>query len=246
MPNAFTMVFTLGVLVNFLWLGLSEPTRTATSRLPDEKTSPTTRIDAGLSALTAGLIGARAGFVLLHWGYYASRLIETFWFWQGGLSWIGGVVGAVIGLGVYTTLSHRPFWPLADILALSGVVMALSSWTGCLLEGCAYGRRTNAGFWTPLAVDMFGSRVPRWPTQTVGIVLNLVILAVLYWLAGRHLRHGTLVCMSLSLIAASSLALTFTRGDPVLLLAGLRLDTVGTAVILLLALCSLVLCNLRR
>ena len=245
MPNTFTMVFTLSVLVNLLWLGLSDPTRTVTSRQPDEKTSPSTRIDAGLSALTAGLIGARAGFVFIHWGYYASRLIETLWFWQGGLSWIGGVIGAVIGLGVYTAFSHRPFWPLADTLALPGVVMALSCWTGCLLDGCAYGRRADAGFWTPPAVDMFGSRVPRWPTQTVGIVLNLVILAVLYWLAGRHLRHGTLACMSVSLIAASSLVLSFTRSDPVLLLAGLRLDTVGAGVILLLALCGLVLSNLR-
>lgn len=240
------MVFTLGVLATLLWLGLSDATRTAISRLSDEITSPTTRIYAGLSALTAGLIGARAGFVLLHWGYYASRLIETFWFWQGGLSWIGGVVGAVFGLGIYTSFFHRPFWSLADILALPGVVMALSCWTGCLLEGCAYGRRTDVGFWTPPAVDIFGSRVPRWPTQTVGIVLNLIILAVLYWLTGRHLRHGTLVCMSVSLIAASSLALTFTRGDPVLLLAGLRLDTVGATVILLLALCGLVLRNLRN
>jgi len=245
-PNAFPVVFTLGVLVNFLWLGLSDPARAETSRLPDENTSPTARIDAGLSALTAGLIGARACFVLLHWGYYANRLIETFWFWQGGLSWIGGVVGAVIGLGVYTAFSHRPFWPLADILALPGVVIALSCWAGCLLEGCAYGRRTDAGFWTPPAADIFGSRVARWPTQTAGTVLNLVMLAALYWLAGRHLRHGTLVCMSLSLIAASSLALSFARGDLVFLLAGLRLDTVGAAVILLLALCGLALCNLRR
>ena len=239
------MIFTLGVLVNLLWLGLSDPTRAVTSRLPDEKTSPTTRIDAGLSVLATGLIGARAGFVLLHWGYYSNRLIETIWFWQGGLSWIGGVVGAVIGLGIYTAFSRRPFWLLADTLALPSVVMALSCWTGCLLDGCAYGRRADASFWTPPALDMFGSRVPRWPTQVVGIMLNLVILAGLYWLPGRHLRHGTLICASVSLIAASSLALTFTRGDPVLLLTGMRLDTVGAAVIMLLALCALVLHNLR-
>ena len=246
MPNTFPMTFTLGALVSLLWLGSPGPMRTVTSRLPDEKTSPTTRINAGLSALTAGLIGARAGFVILHWGYYASRLIETVWFWQGGLSWIGGVVGAVIGLGVYTAFSHRPFWLLADTLALPGIVMALSCWIGCLFDGCAYGRRADASFWTPPAVDMFGNRVPRWPTQTVGIVLNLAILAGLYWLTGRQLRHGTLVCTSVSLIAASSLALSFTRGDPVLLLAGLRLDTVGAAVILLLAICGLILHNLRN
>ena len=246
MPNTFTIVFTLGVLLNLLWLGMSDPIRTATSRLPDEKTSPTTRVDAGLSALTTGLIGARAGFVLLHWEYYSSRLIETLWFWQGGLSWIGGVVGAAIGLGIFAALSHHPFWLLADTLALPGVVTALSCWIGCLLDGCAYGWQAGASFWTPPAVDIFGSRVPRWPTQTVGIALNLVIFAGLYWLTGRQLRRGTSVCLSVSLIAASSLALTFTRGDPVLLLAGLRLDTVGAAVILLLAVCGLVLRNIRK
>ncbi len=198
------------------------------------------QIDAGLSALVVGLAGARAGFVLLHWGYYSGKPIEILWFWQGGLSWIGGAAGSILGLTLYALISRRPFWPLADALAIPFAIIALSSWTGCLLDGCAYGHVVEGGLLTPPTLDMFGGQVPRWPTQMVGAVYSLAVLAAMYWLTGRSLRTGVIACLSASLIAAGALALSFTRSDPSLLLAGFRLDTVGSAVLLFALLSGLV------
>ncbi|UCF59883.1 MAG: prolipoprotein diacylglyceryl transferase [Anaerolineaceae bacterium] len=244
--NAFPFIFTLGVIVSLLWLGLSRTNQTSVSRLPSRTSLPIIRIDAGLAALAVGLISARLGFVALHWEYYASKPIEVLWFWQGGLSWVGGALGAILGLGLFCILTRHPFWPLADTLALPGMVVALACWSGCLADGCAYGRALDSPLWASPTPDMFGSRNPRWPTQMIGVVYSSLALVLLYWLAGHHPKPGILACISLSMIAAGAFALSFTRSDPIMLLSGLRLDTWGSAAILLLGGASLTLCGLHH
>ncbi|HEY47793.1 MAG TPA: prolipoprotein diacylglyceryl transferase [Anaerolineae bacterium] len=246
MQNAFPLIFTLGVMVSLLWLGLSGTNRVSASRISARTSLPVARIDAGLTALAVGLISARIGFVALHWEYYASKPFEILWFWQGGLSWVGGALGAILGLGLFCVLTRHPFWPLADTLALPGMVIALASWSGCLADGCAYGRALDSPLWASPTPDMFGSRIPRWPTQMVGVVYSLLALVLLYWLAGLISKPGVLACISLSMIAAGAFALSFTRSDPIMLLSGLRLDTWGSAAILLLGAAGLTLCGLHH
>jgi phosphatidylglycerol:prolipoprotein diacylglycerol transferase len=196
-------------------------------------------------ALATGLILARLGFVALHWEYYSSKPFEILWFWQGGLSWISGAFGAILGLAMFCVLADHPFWPLADSLALPGMVITLASWAGCLSDGCAYGIPLDSPLWASPTPDMFGSRIPRWPTQMVGMVYSLLALVVLYWLAERISKPGLLASISLSMIAAGAFALSFTRSDPLLHVSGLRLDTWGSAAILLLGGASLVFCALH-
>jgi phosphatidylglycerol:prolipoprotein diacylglycerol transferase len=239
--NAYPIFFTIGALASLLWLVLENPSRARTPSPPAGETSTTMYLDSGLVALGTGLVGARMGFVITHWGYFAGQPAEIFWVWQGGLSWVGGVLGALAGLVFYSALTRRSFWALADALSLPSAVMALSSWWGCLIDGCAYGRQSQAGFFTPSITDMFGGQSSRWPTQTVGALYCLIVLAGIYGLRSRKLRPGFLASSSLSLIAAGTLALSFTRGDPALLLSGFRIDTVGSAAILLVALSGLAL-----
>jgi phosphatidylglycerol:prolipoprotein diacylglycerol transferase len=207
---------------------------------------PPTRIDVGISVLIAGLIGARTGFIMLHWPYYLQRPIEIFQFWQGGLSWITGSVGVLLGLGLFAGITKRSFWELFDVLALPGSVVALACWTGCLFDGCAYGRAMDAGVWTPPSPDIFGEQIPRWPTQTVGVIYSLVVIAVMVWLMGRRLTPGTLGSLCLGLIAVGALILSFTRADPVLLMFGFRIDSVGSAAMMTLALVGLALRSIQH
>lgn len=246
MLNAFPYIFTLGAMVSLLWLGLSGTNRGSVFRSSTRTSRPVARIDAGLAALAAGLVSARTGFVSLHWAYYASRPYETLWFWQGGLSWVCGAIGAVLGLGLYCALTRHSFWLLIDTLAMPGMVIALAGWVGCLADGCAYGRVLDSPLWASPTPDMFGGRLPRWPTQTVGVFYSLLALVMLYWLADLRLQPGVLACGSLSMIAAGAFVLSFTRSDPAMLLIGLRLDTVGSAAILLLALAGLTIRGLRH
>jgi prolipoprotein diacylglyceryltransferase len=87
---------------------------------------------------------------------------------------------------------------------------------------------------------MIGNIAPRWPTQTLGGLLSLIVVGVLYWLSHLDLRPGLLAALSLSLVALIALALSFTRGDPMPAFVGIRWDGLGSAAVLSLGLIALV------
>ena len=231
MNNAYPWVLAIGALISLLWLGL-QPTQ--------RESEATVRIDAGIIALLAGLLGARVGYVATHWSYFSQRPDEALYFWQGGLSWAAGAFGALVGLGVYVLLSRRSFWRIVDALAIPAAIVASAAWLGCLIDRCAYGFKTAPGLLTPPAPDMIGNIAPRWPTQALGGLISLIVVGVLYWLSHLDLRPGLLAALSLSLVALIALALSFTRGDPMPVFAGIRLDGLGSAAILSLGLIALV------
>jgi phosphatidylglycerol:prolipoprotein diacylglycerol transferase len=181
------------------------------------------------------MVGARAVFVLLHPDYYTSQPWEIVWFWQGGLNAVGGILGALLGLSVYAILTSKNFWYLGDEVAIPAAIVAFSCWTGCLVDGCAYGMQAPLGPLTTPLTDMFGGVTSRWPTQATGALASAIAFAGLTLLKGRKLQPGFLLCTSLSLISASMFALSFTRADPSLTISGMRLDTLGSATLLALA-----------
>lgn len=235
MTSVYPFVFTLGVVAGLLWLTIG-----------DQPTKRDSRLDAGLSALAGGVLGARVGYVVTHLTYFTERPVEALWFSQGGLSWVGGLLGALAGLSVFALVTHQPLRPLADALALPAAMMSVAAWAGCLFDGCAYGRRTQAGPFAPPAPDIFGWFAPRWPTQAVGLLVGLVGTGLIYWLLGQRAAPGVAASLSIAWIAAGALGLAFTRGDPSPLLWGIRLDALAAAAILVLSFIAWGVCSLRR
>lgn len=229
--EAFPIIFALGVMAGLAWLGMAEFDRSPPSARRSEAQTAARRVDAGLVALASGLVGARLGFVLLHWPYYASRPVEALWLWQGGLTLVGGVVGAAISLVGYALGTKRPLWRLLDHLAPPILLLAFALWIACQIDGCAYGKRMVASPWAPTSPDLLGAVRPRWPTQAVGAVGSLLILVLLYALRQRLPTTGSTGSLGLLLIGMLTLALAFTRADPVAQILGLRADVVGAGVI---------------
>ena len=236
MQDAYPLLFALGTVAGLLWSGLVSGGQSSPK---GTRIAPVQALDAGLAALAAGLVGARAGYVATSWDYYSHRPQEALWFWQGGLSWSVGAAGTLLGLGLYSAISRQAFWPLADRLAIPAALVALAAWGGCMLDGCSYGWRTPPGLLTPPAPDLLGILAPRWPTQPVGVIASLAALAGLISLGGRPLPQGTLACLTLTMIAAISVALSFTRADPTRMLWGMRLDGLASGVVLALGLAGL-------
>lgn len=246
MSSLYPAIFTIGTLASFLWLGFFKPSPrdpSQDSRLSNPRTE---HIDAALVALFLGLVGARAGFVYLHREYYTSNPVEMLWFWQGGMTWSSGALAAILGIGLYAFRSGFSFWSLIDALAIPTGMIAASAWSGCYLDGCAYGIQMPESLWTPVVEDMFGGYNSRWPTQFVGILSSVFIVVSLHLLSNRHLKRGVLGSLSLAMIAAAALALSFRRADPSLLIHGIRLDTLGSALVLLMAFLGLVYCILKK
>jgi phosphatidylglycerol:prolipoprotein diacylglycerol transferase len=234
MTDYYPWLLSMGAVATVLWLGLVEPK-------PKQPKSPYLHTDAGIVSLVVGFIGARLGFVLSHLHYFSLHTEEILMFWNGGLSWVGGAIGALLGVGLFAAIKRESFWILMDSMAIPASILSFCAWFGCLMDGCAYGEQANFGFLTPLAPDNLGLQLNRWPVQGSGAIFALGFLLLLNRIRLINLTPGALGSLSLLLISGSSLLLAFFRGDQVPILNGFRSDGVASASLLILSLITLVL-----
>lgn len=231
MEGAFPWTLAAGVLAGLVWLLLAAPA-------PGELPPRARRLEAALAALALGLAGARLGFVLLHPGYFQAEPTHALYLWQGGLTWPGAALGAVLGVAVTARLRRISFWRLADALAVPATWLSAGGWLGCYLEACAFGQPAPAGWWAPPTPDLLGRVEPRWPTQSLGVVGSLLVSLVLLSLR-RRLPPGARACLAGALLGGLTLGLSLLRGDPSPTIAGLRVEGLGGALFAALSLLGL-------
>ena len=209
----FTAVFGIGILLGWF----------ITQR--QENSKPLANwADAALATLLTGWLGARLSFVFLNWSYFAERPSELFRLWQGGLTAFGGLAGGLIGLGLWCWWHKRPFLAYATLFSPAFLLLIVTGWAACWVEGCAYGATTTLG---PLAADLpdqFGVFAVRYQTQLLGIGLNLILLIFMLWWQ-QQAANGRLFPITLLLASLIHLGLTFLRGDTVIRFANWRLDS---------------------
>jgi phosphatidylglycerol:prolipoprotein diacylglycerol transferase len=199
-------------------------------------------LDLGLAAILGGLIGARLLYVAANAEYYLPHIDEVVQVWQGGLSWLGAPVGAVLGAWLYARRRREPLGPVLDALALPFGLLSLLAWGGCLAAGAAYGYAVTPGqfpaWFVSQAPDIFGLVAPRFPTHALGLAWSVVVLIVVWGARrgpGARWPSGALGAFALGLAALGVFFLDFTRGDPAPLIGAYRSDVVGAALVLVAA-----------
>src|SRR3989304_9632487 len=191
--RAVPVVLALGCLAGLGWLAL----RRGVSAGVEPPSFP-----AALLALAVGLVGARLAFAALHGLYFLGNPIEVVWVWRGGLSWVGGVLGALVAVGLYAGIRRLRLAPLADALVLPALLVALSAWTGCWLEACGYGRPVPAAPFAPPPAALFGVTLPRWPTAAVGMIATGLLVCAFLWVEGRPAAPGRRATLALAGLGA--------------------------------------------
>jgi phosphatidylglycerol:prolipoprotein diacylglycerol transferase len=68
-------------------------------------------------SVLAGLVGARAFYIIANWQLYREHPSDIFRLWQGGLIVHGALLAFVLTLWLYTRRRDLPFWTWADITA---------------------------------------------------------------------------------------------------------------------------------
>jgi len=139
----------------------------------------------------------------------------------GGLTIYGAVLGAALGIWIYTKLSHFNFGYFADVVA-PGIILAQAvGRIGCTINGCCYG--AEAPSWLPWSVVYTHPQsyaplgVAIHPTQPYEIIYNLIVFAVLLKLRGRFKPDGSLFLIYLCLYSLWRVGIDFLRaGSPFL------------------------------
>jgi phosphatidylglycerol:prolipoprotein diacylglycerol transferase len=138
-------------------------------------------LDFVLLTALAGAAGARLVYVMLDWGSFAREPHHVLYFWEGGLSFHGGVIGGSLAVAFIARRKGIPFLRVADVLA-PGVALAYAvGRIGCFLGGCCYGVPTDLP-WACSFQDPFNPHVhtpPSHPTQLYASASNLLIFLLL-------------------------------------------------------------------
>ena len=153
-----------------------------------------------------------------------------------GLTIWGAVLGATLGIWIYSRFRKLNFGYFADLLA-PGVMLAQAiGRVGCTLNGCCYGIETSLPwgivYTHPQSFAPLGVAVH--PTQIYEIIYLLIIFGVVLKLRGRLKPDGSLFLVYLSLYSLWRLGIDFIReGTP--LLFGLHQAQIIGIIVLLIA-----------
>ena len=194
---------------------------TATRRARRENISGERVADITLWLMIGSILGARFVYVTTYWKQeFANQpFSEVFMIQHGGLVYYGGFLGATLAGMIYIRWKKMPLWKTADVFAPSIALGSFFGRTGCLLNGCCYGRPTDLPwaitFTNPQAHEFSGTplNIPLHPTEIYDGLLNLVLYIFLAWLFRRKKFDGQIFATYLIVYAIFRAIAEYFRGD---------------------------------
>jgi phosphatidylglycerol:prolipoprotein diacylglycerol transferase len=172
-------------------------------------------MNLGIYCALAGIIGAKV-FMLVLDPYYRKNPAQIFTLstLQSAGIWYGGFIAALVFAFFYMRSQALPFLKTSDVFAPGLAVGHAIGRLGCFAAGCCYGKPTHL----PWAVtftspDANGAPlgVPLHPTQLYESGLELIICAILYRLATRPHRDGSILALYLLLSGVARFLVEFVR-----------------------------------
>jgi len=170
------------------------------------------------TVFTAALVGIPSGIVisrLLHvidlWDYYGQNLGEIIG--GSGLTIYGAVLGATLGIWIYSRFSKLNFTYFADLLAPGIILAQVIGRVGCTLNGCCYGTACTLpwaiAYTSPDSLAPIGVAVH--PTTIYEIIYLLMVFGVLLGLRRRLKPDGSIFLVYLGLYSLWRLGIDFMR-----------------------------------
>jgi len=156
-------------------------------------------------------------------------------FWNGGLTFYGGFIGATIGAYFLLKRDKFPFWKAADMAGFAIPLGIAFGRVGCLLAGCCYGAvcdlpwaitfpgrtsnhaaapATEAQSKAHLIADDWHSSLPVHPTQIYESLAALGIAAFAYYVVHPQKRYdGQVLVAFMTLYATARFLIELLRRD---------------------------------
>ena len=170
-------------------------------------------------ALIGSIVGARVGYVLGHFSEVTAGgddLLGIFKIWEGGISLIGGITGAVLLMLPYVRKKKMGFWRTADLAAPGLALGIVIGRIGDLIIGDHLGEPTDfplgwrcsgqAGGEQPLPAERYLQSLEQGSPPSLGcfdlalhqtaiydFLSTLVLLGVLLWLGRRAHKTGFMI-----------------------------------------------------
>ncbi len=129
------------------------------------------------------ILGGRLGYLLFYnFSFYLEHPFKAMAIWEGGMSFHGGVSGAILAGWWYVRKKRLPFLLILDISAMAGPVGLFFGRIGNFINGELYGRSTRVPWGM---VFPGGGATPRHPSQLYEAFLEGPLLLSILWLVSR-------------------------------------------------------------
>jgi phosphatidylglycerol---prolipoprotein diacylglyceryl transferase len=154
-------------------------------------------IETLYSYLVLGLLlGARLGEVIFYNPvYYFNNPSEIIAIWNGGMSFHGGLIGAVVAGLMYCHKAGVDKLLVADMVMVTAPIGLGLGRIANFINGELYGRVTDVSW----AMIFPGQVLPRHPSQIYEFFLEGVLLFAILWFVREHVRRGTITALFLVL-----------------------------------------------
>ncbi|MBF0320707.1 MAG: prolipoprotein diacylglyceryl transferase [Nitrospirae bacterium] len=175
-----------------------------------------------LFVITGLIVGARLGYALFYnFSYYLSNPLEALAVWHGGMSFHGGLLGAIIGGFIFCRVKKLDFLMFCDMVAVTVPIGLGLGRIGNFINAELYGRVTTVPW---AMVFPGGGELPRHPSQLYEFFLEGLVLFIAMWLIKDRLpQRGALTSVFIILYGVFRTIVEFFREpDPQLgILAGI-------------------------
>ncbi len=197
------IMIALAILVIVLWL-LRQVRRGA-------NLSYDTVVTAALVGIPSGIIFSRLLHVVDMWDFYSQNPGQIIG--ASGLSAYGAVLGAALGIWIYSRFSRLKFGYFADLAAPAIILAQAIGRVGCTINGCCYGIQTSLPWGVvythPDSLAPLG--IATHPVTVYELIYNLIVFGVLLKLRGRFKPDGSLFLIYLSLYSLWRVGTDFLR-----------------------------------
>jgi len=201
-------------------------------------------LDLGFYIILAAIVGSRLFYVLTNLESYRHNPLDIFKVWQGGLTFFGGFLLALVVGIVYMKKFNLPVGKTLDLFAPSLAIGEFFGRIGCFFAGCCYGRECSlpwaVTFNNPQSLARIG--VPLHPTQLYSAAAALITFLILVFWGKRKSFDGQIALLWILVYSAFRGIIEFFRGDPrgYLIMNTFAVSQVISAVLIIISLIMLV------
>lgn len=129
------------------------------------------------------VLGGRLGYILFYdLSWYVAHPLKVLAVWEGGMSFHGGLLGALLSALYIFRKNGLDFWQMADIVSQAGPIGLGLGRIGNFINGELYGRTTDVS-WGVVFPGSDG--LPRHPSQLYEAFLEGVVLFIVVGIVAR-------------------------------------------------------------
>jgi len=203
--HSYGVMLTLGFLAGILWMRREGKQRGLGTDVV---------LDFALWILLSSIIFARALFVLLNWSDFADTPQDIVLLWRGGLSFHGGVLGALAAAMLFAIRRRIPLGTLADAGAPAIPLGYAFARIGCFLNGCCGGYPTALPWAVRFSAVPGNPAVltpPSHPTQIYDSLMSLLVFGIIILLKPHTRARGQLFAAYVAIYSLERYVVDFWR-----------------------------------